>query len=173
MRLTNQVYCNDESFTLQLNASLYRYTRKAQIAGTVLSSALLAGGLYLSFLPNNAKIGSGGSNALIVVLLYAGAILTAALFAERYPVDRRLQSVLGFLGKASLPIYMSHTFVEKTMAACMDMTGWHKEYMLMMVLGTAAASGILELLQRGLVYACRAACSGLKAHCIEGLREEA
>ena len=144
--------------------SAYQYTSFAKKGGTMVSIFLMWAALWLSVRPKSYRVNTFGWRALIVVLLYATAILSAFLFAGEYPKKIWAQKIFVIGGKWAMTIYMTHTLIIYLVKVA-EIPYGRRTYMIVM-LGTIVASVLLELCVQILYKASGAAVSWLKKMCL-------
>ncbi len=120
----------------------YSYTQFAKKGGTLLSFIALCMGLWLSARGKEHAVNSYGWRSILVVLLYATALLLAFTFSQDIIQNQALKKLCCLGGKYSLSIYMVHLLV--------IYTGIHlgipygKKFWLVVFIGTALATVLIE-----------------------------
>lgn len=135
--------CGMLAYLIFRKLSGYVYTKFAKNGGTLLSIVSLCMGLCLSARPKDAAINSYSWRSLLVVLLYAAAILLAFTFAQNVPQNKICKAICQRGGKWSLMIYVTHLLtIYMTIDAKIS---YGKKYWVIVFAGTAVASVLLEL----------------------------
>lgn len=80
---------------------------------------------------------------MIVVLLYAMAILLAFLFAQDYPKNKYVKKAFNIAGKWAMTIYMTHPLIIYLVK--LAKIPYSKRTYLTVLLGTVVASVLLEI----------------------------
>lgn len=148
--------------------SAYTYTRFAQIGGLVISIGCFATALWLTTKSSKMPINSYSWRTLVVVLLYAIAILFAFVFENisRQKKVILIENVFSMGGKLSMPIYMTHMLVLYVMRKVMNPAAYSKKCLLFLLVGTVLASALYEVCVRLLRKGCGTGVAWLKKMCL-------
>lgn len=160
--------CGTLIYLLYKKLSTYTYTRFAQIGGLMVSVGCFATALWLTTKSSKRPINSYSWRTLIVVLLYAIAILFAFVFENVYRQKKvkLIENVFTLGGKLSMPIYMTHMLVIYVMREVMNPAAYSKKCLLFLLVGTALASALYEVCVHLLRKGCRAGTVWLKKMCL-------
>lgn len=160
--------CGTLIYLVYKKLSTYTYTRFAQIGGLMVSVGCFATALWLTTRLSKMPINSYSWRTLIVVLLYAIAILFVFVFENiaRQKKAILIKNVFLIGGKLSMPIYMTHMLVIYVMREVMNPAAYSKKCLLFLLVGTALASALYEVCVRLLRKGCRAGTDWLKKMCL-------
>lgn len=103
--------CGTLLYMIYKNIGGYSYTKLARTFGIGASVFCQLAGIWLSKRSLDDAVNSFGWRALLVVLLYAMAIVLAFSFADGFPESAILKKILSTLGRWSMLIYFVHQTV--------------------------------------------------------------
>lgn len=144
LRALSGMACGTLVYMSYTKLQKYTFTDFAK-AGGGLSILCMGTALWLSARTKEQCFNAYSWRALLVVALYMAAILLAFTFAQGIPKGNRAKKVLAFLGRMSLPIYVSHSLVLYIMRHTIEMPYFRRRWLLVAFAGTAVVSVLLEL----------------------------